>query len=54
MSFIPPMLATGLEDPRRLAEPRYIAEPKNSTASVRSSMCATIAPSTPSAALAAS
>jgi ATP-dependent DNA ligase len=28
MPFIPPMLATRLEDPRRLAEPRYSAEPK--------------------------
>jgi hypothetical protein len=26
--FIPPMLATRLEDPRRLADARYIAEPK--------------------------
>jgi hypothetical protein len=26
MPFIPPMLATRLEDPRRLAEPRYSAE----------------------------
>jgi bifunctional non-homologous end joining protein LigD len=28
MPFIPPMLATRLEGPRRLADPRYIAEPK--------------------------
>jgi hypothetical protein len=28
MPFIPPMLATRLEDPRRLADPRYIAEHK--------------------------
>jgi ATP-dependent DNA ligase len=28
MPFIPPMLATRLEDPPRLADPRYIAEPK--------------------------
>jgi ATP-dependent DNA ligase len=28
MPFIPPTLATRLEDPRRLADPRYIAEPK--------------------------
>jgi ATP-dependent DNA ligase len=28
MPFIPPMLATRLEDPRRLADARYIAEPK--------------------------
>jgi hypothetical protein len=28
MLFIPPMLATRLEDPRRLADPCYIAEPK--------------------------
>jgi ATP-dependent DNA ligase len=28
MPFIPPMLATRLEDPRRLADPRYSAEPK--------------------------
>jgi hypothetical protein len=28
MPFIPPMLVTRLEDPRRLADPRYIAEPK--------------------------
>ena len=28
MPFIPPMLATRLENPRRLADPRYIAEPK--------------------------
>jgi ATP-dependent DNA ligase len=28
MSFIPPMLATCLGDPRRLTDPRYIAEPK--------------------------
>ena len=28
MSFIAPMLATRLEDPRRLADPRYSAEPK--------------------------
>ena len=26
--FIPPMLATRLEDPRRLADARYIAEPE--------------------------
>ena len=26
--FIPPMLATRLDDPRRLADPRYSAEPK--------------------------
>ena len=26
--FIPPMLATRLEDPHRLADPRYSAEPK--------------------------
>jgi ATP-dependent DNA ligase len=28
MPFIPPMLATRLEDSRRLADPRYSAEPK--------------------------
>jgi ATP-dependent DNA ligase len=28
MPFIPPMLATRLENPRRLADPRYVAEPK--------------------------
>ena len=28
MPFIPPMLATRLEDQRRLADPRYGAEPK--------------------------
>ena len=28
MPFIPPMLATRLEDPRRLADLRFIAEPK--------------------------
>lgn len=28
MLFIPPMLATRLGDPRRLAGPRYSAEPK--------------------------
>jgi ATP-dependent DNA ligase len=28
MSFIPPMLPTRLEDPRRPADPRYSAEPK--------------------------
>jgi hypothetical protein len=28
MPFIPPMLATRLEDPLRLADPRHIAEPK--------------------------
>jgi hypothetical protein len=28
MPFIPPTLATRLEDPRRLADPRYSAEPK--------------------------
>ena len=28
MPFIPPMLATRLEDPRQLADPRYSAEPK--------------------------
>jgi len=28
MSFIAPMLATRLEDPRRLADPHYIAETK--------------------------
>jgi ATP-dependent DNA ligase len=28
MPFIPPMLASRLEDPRRLTDPRYIAEPK--------------------------
>ena len=28
MPFIPPMLATRLRGPRRLADPRYIAEPK--------------------------
>jgi ATP-dependent DNA ligase len=28
MPFIPPMLATRLEDPRRLADPRYSVEPK--------------------------
>ena len=28
MPFIPPMLATRLEDPRRLADLRYSAEPK--------------------------
>jgi hypothetical protein len=28
MPFIPPMLATRLEDPRRIADPRYSAEPK--------------------------
>ncbi len=28
MPFITPMLATRLEDPRRLADQRYIAEPK--------------------------
>src|SRR5262245_2424627 len=28
MPFIPPMLATRLEDPHRLADPRYSAEPK--------------------------
>jgi len=28
MPFIPPMLATRLEDERRLADPRYGAEPK--------------------------
>jgi hypothetical protein len=28
MPFIPPMLATRLEDPRRLADPCYVAEPK--------------------------
>ena len=28
MHFIPPMLATRLEDPRRLADPRYSAGPK--------------------------
>jgi ATP-dependent DNA ligase len=29
MAFIPPMLATRLEEPpRRLADPRYSAEPK--------------------------
>ena len=28
MPFIPPMLATRPEDPRRLADPRYSAEPK--------------------------
>ena len=28
MPFIPAMLATRLEDPRRVADPRFIAEPK--------------------------
>ena len=28
MPFIPPMLATRVEDPRRLADARYVAEPK--------------------------
>jgi bifunctional non-homologous end joining protein LigD len=28
MPFIPPILATRLEDPRRLADPRYSTEPK--------------------------
>jgi ATP-dependent DNA ligase len=28
MRLIPPMLATRLEDARRLTDPRYIAEPK--------------------------
>jgi ATP-dependent DNA ligase len=28
MRLIPPMLATHLEDARRLTDPRYIAEPK--------------------------
>ena len=28
MPFIPPVLATRLEEPRRLADPRYSAEPK--------------------------
>jgi ATP-dependent DNA ligase len=28
MPFIPPMLATRLEDPRRLADARFSAEPK--------------------------
>ncbi len=28
MPDIPPMLATRLEDPRRLADPRYSVEPK--------------------------
>ena len=28
MPFIPPMLATRLEDPHRLADPRFSAEPK--------------------------
>ena len=28
MPFIPPMLATRLEDPRPLADPKYVAEPK--------------------------
>ncbi len=28
MSFIPPMLTTRLEDPRRLDDPRFVAEPK--------------------------
>ncbi len=28
MPFIPPMLATRLDDPRRLADPHYSAEPK--------------------------
>src|SRR5262245_17087231 len=28
MPFIPPMLATQLEDPTRLGDPRYVAEPK--------------------------
>ena len=28
MPFIPPMLATRLEDPRKLTDPRYLAEPK--------------------------
>src|SRR6202795_2910637 len=28
MPFIPPMLATRLEEPRRLPDPRYSAEPK--------------------------
>jgi hypothetical protein len=36
------MLATRLEDPRRLADVRYIAEPKLD-GSVRSSPCADIA-----------
>jgi ATP-dependent DNA ligase len=28
MPFIPPMLASRLEDPRKLADPRFITEPK--------------------------
>src|SRR5262245_15175513 len=28
MPFLPPMLATRLEDPTRLGDPRYVAEPK--------------------------
>ena len=28
MPFIPPMLATRLEDPTRLGDTRYVAEPK--------------------------
>ena len=54
MPFIPPMLATRLEDPRRLADPRYSAEPKLDGQRAPSSTCATIAPSTRSAAPAAS
>jgi hypothetical protein len=49
MPFIPPMLATRLEDTRRLADPRLIAEPKLDGQRAQLT-CATIAPSTPSAA----
>lgn len=52
--FIPPMLAARLEDPRSLADSRFIAEPKLDGQRARSSTCASIAPCTPSAALAGS
>src|SRR5688500_17063842 len=55
MSFIPPMLATRLEDPRQLADPRYSAEPKVDGQRAQAHIHdTTIAPSTPSAAPAAS
>ena len=53
MPFIPPMLATRLEEPRRLADPRYSAEPKLDGQRARSTS-ATTAPCMSSAAPGAS
>ena len=52
-SVVNPMLATRLDDSRRLPDPRYIAVPKLG-GQRRSSTCASIAPSTLLAAPAAS